>query len=181
MNAAAAGPARRLSPRPEGRWSVQVNITVGISDMKVSKNPRDVLVTYSLGSCVGLALYDPVARVGGLIHCMLPLSKIDPAKAQANPFMFTDTGVPALLQAVFNLGAERRNIVAKVAGASSLLDDKGLFRIGERNYTILRKVLWKNNILIATEDVGGTQARTMYLYMDTGRTVIRSGGRENEL
>jgi chemotaxis protein CheD len=149
--------------------------------MKVSTRRDDVLVTYSLGSCVGLTLYDPVAGVGGMIHCMLPLSKIDPAKAQANPCMFADTGIPALIQAVFNLGGERRNLVAKVAGAASLLDEKGLFRIGERNYTVLRKVLWKNNILIAAEDVGGTQARTVYLYMDTGRTVIRSGGRESEL
>jgi chemotaxis protein CheD len=165
----------------EIRWSERVNLTVGISDMKVTNRRDDVLVTYSLGSCVGLVLYDAVAGVGGLIHCMLPLSKIDAAKAQANPCMFTDTGVPKLLQAVFDLGAERRNLVAKVAGAGSLLDEKGLFRIGERNYTVLRKVLWKNNILIAAEDVGGTQARTVYLHMDTGRTVIRSSGRETEL
>lgn len=158
-----------------------MNHTVGISEMKVTDCRGDVLVTYSLGSCVGLALYDPVAGVGGLIHCMLPLSKIDPAKAAANPCMFTDTGVPKLIQAVFDLGAERKNLVAKVAGAASLLDEKGLFRIGERNHTVLRKVLWKNNILIAAEDVGGTQARTVYLHMDTGRTVIRSGGRERDL
>jgi len=158
-----------------------VNHTVGISDMRVSKRPDDVLVTYSLGSCVGLSLHDPVAGVGGIIHCMLPLSKIDPVKAEANPCMFTDTGIPALIQALFDLGAERKNLVAKAAGAASLLDDKGLFRIGERNHTVLRKVLWKNSILIAAEDVGGTQARTMYLFMGTGRTVIRSGGRENEL
>lgn len=158
-----------------------MNQTVGISDMRVSKRPDDVLVTYSLGSCVGLSLHDPVAGVGGIIHCMLPLSKIDPVKAQANPCMFADTGIPALIQALFDLGAERKNLVAKVAGAASLLDDKGLFRIGERNHTVLRKVLWKNSILIAAEDVGGTQARTMYLFMGTGRTVIRSGGRENEL
>ena len=158
-----------------------MNHTVGISDMKTTNRRDDVIVTYSLGSCVGLALYDPVAGVGGMIHCMLPLSKIDPAKAQANPSMFTDTGVPALLQAVFDLGAERAHLVAKVAGAASLLDEKGLFRIGERNHTILRKVLWRNDILIAAEDVGGTQARTLYLYMDTGRTVVRSGGQESEL
>lgn len=158
-----------------------MNHTVGISDMKVTNRRDDVLVTYSLGSCVGLSLYDPVACVGGLIHCMLPVSKIDLAKAQANPYMFTDTGVPALIQAVFNLGAERRNLIAKVAGAGSLLDEKGLFKIGERNYTVLRKVLWKNSILIAAEDVGGSKARTVYLYMDSGRTVIRSGGQESEL
>ncbi|HOX06990.1 MAG TPA: chemotaxis protein CheD [Planctomycetota bacterium] len=155
--------------------------TVGISEMLVRSGGEDVLVTYSLGSCVGVAAYDPVARAGGLIHCMLPLSKIDAAKAAAAPAMFVDTGVPALLNALFEYGAERKRLVVKVAGASSLLDEKGLFKIGERNYTVLRKLLWKNNILIAAEDVGGQVARTMYLHMATGRTVIRSQGQERDL
>lgn len=156
-------------------------VTVDISDMKVSKRSDDILVTYSLGSCVALSLYDPVVGIGGLIHCMLPLSKIDPVKARANPCMFTDTGVQVLLQAVFDMGAKRENLVTKVAGGARLLDSKNLFRIGERNYTVLRKVLWKNNILITSEDVRGTISRTVYLYMDTGRTTIKSGGKEVEL
>lgn len=154
---------------------------IGIAEMQVSNQPDDVLVTYSLGSCVGLSLYDPVAHVGGMIHCMLPLSKIDPAKAQANPCMFADTGIARLLQTVFDMGAERRHIVAKVAGGASLLDEKGLFKIGERNYTVLRKMLWKNSVAVAGEDVGGNASRTLHLYMDTGRTTIKSGGKEVEL
>lgn len=156
-------------------------LTIGISEMRVSNNPDDVLVTYSLGSCVGLTLYDPVTRVGGMIHCMLPLSRIDPAKAAAKPEMFTDTGVPALIQAVLNLGGSRKRLVAKVAGAASPLDDKGMFKIGERNYVVLRKVLWKNEILIAAESIGGTIARTMFLHIATGTTIIKSGGQEVEL
>ena len=152
--------------------------TIGIGEMMVTNKRDDVLVTYSLGSCVGLSLFDPVAGVGGLIHCMLPLSKISPEKAQATPAMFTDIGVPALLQGVFDLGADRGRLQAIVAGAGSLLDEKGLFKIGERNYTVLRKVLWKNNIMIQHEDVGGTAPRTMYLHMSTGQTIIKSGGRE---
>lgn len=158
-----------------------MNHTIGIAEMNVSNQRDDVLVTYSLGSCMGLTLYDPQAGVGGMIHCMLPLSKIDENKAISNPLMFTDTGVQKLLQAVFNLGAERRNLIAKVAGCAVLCDDKGLFKIGERNYTVLRKVLWKNDILIAAEEVGGSIARTMYLYMDSGRTVIKSHGQEHDL
>ena len=158
-----------------------MNNVVGISEMKVSNRSDDVLTTYSLGSCIGLSLYDPVACVGGLIHCMLPLSKIDLEKAKANPEMFTDTGVPALLQAAFDLGAKRNNLVVKVAGCASPLDEKGLFKIGERNYTVVRKILWKNNILIAAEDTGGTIPRTMILHMASGKTMIKSGGREVEL
>ena len=153
-----------------------MNQTVGIAEMIVTNKADDVLVTYSLGSCVGIACYDPEICVGSLIHCMLPLSKIDPTKAKNNPYMFTDTGVSAMLQSLFNIGAQRKRLVVKVAGGSSLLDEKGMFKIGERNYTVLRKVLWKNNIMIDAEDVGGNSSRTMYLHMNTGETVIKSGG-----
>jgi chemotaxis protein CheD len=152
--------------------------TVDIADMKVTRDQGDILVTYSLGSCVGLSLYDPVVGVGGMIHCMLPLSSIDPEKANVRPFMFVDTGVTALLTSLFGMGAQRQHIVAKVAGAGSPLGQEETFRIGQRNYTILRKLLWKNNILINSEDVGGSKARTMYLYMQDGRTTVKSAGKE---
>lgn len=158
-----------------------MNVTVGISEMKVSSDPGEVLVTYALGSCVGLTLYDPVTRTGGLLHSMLPLSKIDPAKASRNPHMFVDTGVSALIQALFDHGAQRKDLVAKVAGASNIMDANGVFNIGERNHTVLRKVLWKNNILVSGEDVGGSSPRTMYLHLDTGRTVLKVQGAEKEI
>jgi chemotaxis protein CheD len=154
---------------------------VGISELYATADRSDMLVTYSLGSCIGLSLHDPVAGVGGLLHAMMPVSTADPAKAASHPAMYTDTGVSALLQAVFDLGATRRNIVAKVAGAASHMDGAGLFRIGERNYMVLRKVLWKNEILIAAEVVGGSASRTMYLDMASGRTLVRSNGSLDEL
>jgi chemotaxis protein CheD len=153
-------------------------VTVEISDMKVSENPGDILVTYSLGSCVGLALFDRVAGVGGMIHCMLPLSKIDADKARVRPFMFVDSGVTQLLTTLFEMGAQRKNLVAKVAGAGSPLGKEETFRIGQRNYTILRKLLWKNSILIDAEDIGGSKARTMYLYMADGLVTVKSEGKE---
>lgn len=155
--------------------------TVGISELIISRDPSDVIVTYSLGSCVGVVLYDPAIKVGGMIHCMLPLSKIDEAKAQKAPAMFVDTGVTQMIQDMFNLGAERSRIQARVAGGGAPMDEKGMFKIGERNYGVLRKVLWKNSILIAAEDVGGTAARTMYLHMETGRVQIRSNGQCKDL
>ncbi len=160
---------------------MRANITVDISDMKLSRTPGDVIVTYSLGSCVGVTLYDPVAQVGGMIHCMLPLSKIDRDKAKLKPYMFVDTGVAAMLSELYAMGAKRQNIIAKVAGAGSPLGQEETFRIGQRNYTILRKFLWKNNILIDKEDVGGSKARTLYLYMSDGRTTVKSEGKEVEL
>ena len=153
-------------------------LVVGISDMKISKNMSDVITTYSLSSCIGLTLYDPVAQIGGMIHFMLPLSKIDPAKAIENPYMFADTGVMKMLQTLFDSGATRKNIVAKASGGATLLDEGGRFRIGERNYTIARKILWKNSIIIQKEDIGGTSPRNMTLNMSDGKVVVKSHGVE---
>ncbi len=158
-----------------------MNHVVGISEMIITDGPQDVLVTYSLGSCIGLSAYDPVAKVGGLIHCMLPLSQLDPEKARQKPAMFIDTGVSALLQALVDRGAQSSRLVVKVAGGAHLLDDKRIFNIGERNYTVLRKMLWKNSILISGEDVGGSHARTLYLVMAGGRTILKAGGKQVDL
>jgi len=157
------------------------NVVVDISDMKVSKRPEDVLVTYSLGSCIGLGIYDPVARVGGLIHYMLPLSNVDKGKAKTTPCMFADTGVPLLFEEAYKLGAQKKRLVVKAAGGSQLLDEKGLFNIGKRNHTMLRKIFWKNNVLIDAEDVGGSITRTVFLEIATGRYLIKSNGQVKEL
>ena len=95
--------------------------------------------------------------------------------------MFVETGVPLLLKRMFRMGARKADISVKVAGASRILDQQGLFRIGERNYAILRRILWKNDLLIAAEDVGGTATRTLRLDIGTGRCTVKSNGEINEL
>ena len=154
---------------------------VGLSEYVLSADPAEVLVTYSLGSCVGLMLYDPVVGIAGLLHAMMPLSSSNPAKAAANVAMYADTGASALLGEMFQAGATRANLVAKVAGASSQLDQGQMFRIGQRNHAVVRKVLWKNGILIAAEDVGGSVSRTVYLEVGSGRTHVKSEGTLREL
>ena len=154
---------------------------VGISEMKASDRPEDILITYSLGSCIGLALYEPRLRIGGLIHCMLPLSTLDPERAVERPCMFTDTGVLLLIGAMLDMGAKSENLVAKVAGAASLLDNSPSFSIGERNQVILRSLLRKHQIAIAAEATGGNRARTMSLHLKTGIVLLRSGGVEHAL
>jgi chemotaxis protein CheD len=160
------------SPSPTGR---DVLRTVPISGMAASRVREEVLVTYSLGSCVGLALVDARLGAAGLLHSMLPQSSMDPEKARRSPAMFVDRGVEALLDALFALGATRRSLVAKVAGGATVFDDRGMFRIGERNVAAVRKALWKNEILIGAEDLGGTRARTMYVSVATGRVILRTG------
>ncbi len=156
-------------------------IVVDIADARVSSNVDDVLVTYSLGSCVGVAIYDPEVKVGGLMHCMLPLSSVDPRKAEDKPYMFVDTGMMRFLKKLFDKGLTRANAVVKVTGCASILDSSNLFRIGERNHTVLRKILWKNGLMIKAEHVGGNLSRTVRLVMADGRCLLRAGGEESEL
>ncbi len=156
-------------------------VVVGISEVYVSKSLQDVIITYSLGSCIGIAAYDPEAKVGGMIHYMLPLSKISPDKAANKPAMFADTGVPMLLKELFARGASKDRLVIKVAGGSQLMDQNKVFNIGERNYLVLRKILWKNNLLIKSEDVGGNLSRTLRLELETGLTTVKSSQGVREL
>ncbi len=154
---------------------------VDIADLKVAKDPNSTLVTYSLGSCIGVAIWDPKTLVGGMLHYMLPESTVSPEKAKANPAMFADTGIPRLFRSVYQLGAQKGNLVVKIAGGAQLLDDNGTFNIGKRNYVMLRKLFWKNKVMIDAEQVGGSISRTIRLNVGTGRFTIHSRGQETEL
>lgn len=146
---------------------------VSVGDMKVGV-ADDLLVTHALGSCLGLMVYDPDVRVGGLLHAMLPLSKINPEKARANPFMFVDTGVPRLFHAVYELGGRKERLTVKAAGCGRPLSNNEMFKIGERNHIVLKKILWKNSVLLKSADVGGTASRTVHFQLTDGRIVISS-------
>lgn len=155
-----------------------MKIVVDIADFAVSNDPSATLVTYSLGSCIAVAIRDPATKVAGVLHYMLPDSTLDPVRAAQTPAMFCDTGVPLLFRAAYELGARKSRIVVKVAGGSQLLDDTGTFNIGKRNYLALRKIFWKNGVTIEAEDVGGSISRTLALDVATGRVAIRT--REQE-
>lgn len=152
-----------------------MNLTVMVGDMKTG-GAGDHLVTHALGSCLGLVVYDPVLKIGGLLHAMLPLSSINPEKAQANPAMFVDTGVPLLFRTLYEQGALKSRLQVKAAGCGAPMGRNEVFKIGERNYTVLKKLLWKNNILLAAEDVGGNQSRTLHFDLETGEVVVASNG-----
>jgi len=158
-----------------------MNIIVNIADMKISKNPEDTLTTYALGSCMGMTAYDPDSMVGGMLHAMLPMSRADLQKASVNPFMFVDSGISRLLNDLISFGANKKSIIIKIAGCSNMMDDNNFFKIGERNYTITRKILWKNDFLITSEEIGGKASRTLSLDMSTGKTYIMNKRDKNEL
>ena len=157
--------------------------TVGVADMKISAERGDLIITHALGSCLGVTVHDPVASVGGLLHVMLPLSTIDPVKAERNPFMFVDTGFPRLLIECFKAGAQKQRLEIRVAGGanSQNREEDDFFQIGKRNLIILRKLLWKNGLLMKAYDVGGSNSRTMSLEIGTGTVMIKSGGQMRNL
>ncbi len=154
---------------------------VGVADLAVSNVPNEVLVTYSLGSCIAVVIFDPCAKVGGMLHYMLPESSLDPEKAKANPRMFADTGIAMLFKQSYLLGAKKENIVVKAVGGAQILDPNGVFNIGKRNYLAMRKIFWRNNVLVAAEHVGGTVNRTVRLEMGSGRVILKVGGGESEM
>jgi chemotaxis protein CheD len=153
---------------------------VGVADMKLAVQPGDVLVTHGLGSCLGITIYDPVARVGGMLHVMMPVSSANPDKARVNPYMFVDTGIPAFVRALELAGAVLRRCEVKVAGGAAV-SATDYFAIGKRNFITLKKVLWKASVLLAAEDVGGSIARTMYLQVGDGHVWLSTAGKTRDL
>ena len=140
-------------------------------------------MAYALGSCLGVAVYDPSTGVGGLLHVMLPSSAIDPEKAALTPSMFVDTGVPRLFRECYKLGAQKERMVVKVAGgaAAQAAGTPDPFQIGKRNLIMLRQLLWKNGVLLRGYDVGGTRSRTMALDIGTGAVTVSGNGATIEL
>ncbi|HCF83293.1 MAG TPA: chemotaxis protein CheD [Ruminococcaceae bacterium] len=156
------------------------NITIGIGDLKVCKSP-DVLVTYALGSCVGICLLDSSAGVGGLSHIMLPDSTTG-VNSAANPMRFADTAIPMLIREMERLGASRSRLRAKIAGGATmfaLANDK--FNIGDRNVTEVKKMLAKERIPILAEDTGADYGRTVFFYPETGVMEIRAAARGTKM
>jgi chemotaxis protein CheD len=156
------------------------DIVIGIADLKFSNNKDDVLITYALGSCIAVAIYDPAAKVAGLLHYMLPDSSLDAVKAKQNPGMFADTGIPLLFKSCYNLGADKKRIIVKVAGGASILDNTNYFRIGEKNIMALRQIFWRNKVFIDGEDTGKSYNRTVRMDVADGRVVVKSSSGTNK-
>ncbi len=153
-----------------------MNLLVGISDSKASGIGGDMIVTYSLGSCIGVAAHDPVAKVSGILHFQLPDSGLDRAKAARNPCMFADTGLSYLLASMGMLGAARKRLVVRLVGAAEMLNDRGLFDIGRRNRSAIKSLLAQQGMTVAEEQLGGRIPRSMYLRVDDGELTIKTQG-----
>lgn len=150
---------------------------VGISDFVVNASGAGTAVTHALGSCVAVCIWDPVVRVGGLLHFLLPDSRLNPGQAEHRPATFADTGLPLLFHAAYAQGLVKgRCRVSLVGGAEvSGLAGAGSFNVGKRNVLAARRLLWANGLLVHGDVTGGHIARSVVLELDTGRVVVLSG------
>ena len=154
---------------------------IGIGDCKVSKDSTDTLITHALGSCIAVLIHDPVARVAGLLHFMLPESNLDVDKAAKRPFVYADTGIPLLFQNAYQLGASKLRLHVMAAGGAQMLDPNGTFNIGKRNHLAMRKIFWKAGVIIHKEAIGGTNSRTISIDVATGRVQLRTSGEAEQI
>lgn len=149
-------------------------IKVAMADLKVGSAP-DTLISYGLGSCVGIAVYDGVAKIGGLAHIMLPDSS--QSRGGENPAKFADSAIPILIRNMIKLGAVQTRMVAKIAGGAQMFNfasSNDVLRIGERNAEAVKIVLKKEGIKIVAEDIGGGHGRTVELILDSGIYKIKT-------
>jgi len=149
-------------------------VVIGIGEMAIG-GEGSVLVTHALGSCVAVCVYDPVARVGGLLHFLLPESRINPARARTQPCAFADLGIPLLFQQAYTRGLKKTSCVVKLVGGADVTGDGAGFAVGKRNALAARSILWRNGVLVKGEALGGSAARTVRLSLDDGRVEITNG------
>lgn len=158
-------------------------LSVGLGEAVVSKDPQAVLVAYGLGSCLGVAMYDPVNRLAGLLHAVLPTNNGN--GYPDNPYKYVDSGIQALVEAMEVAGAHRHYLIVKLAGGANMLLSSALshtFEIGTRNVQAAHYVLESLGLKVAGVEVGGSVGRTVKLFVDSGKLVVRRiGGIEQTL
>ncbi len=156
-------------------------VAAGLGELQKSRDPRVVLVAYGLGSCIGVVAYEPAAQVGALLHAVLPHAS---GPGSGPPTRFVDTGIEALLREIERSGGQPCRLVVKMVGGARMLIRPGLkdvFDIGARNVETARRVLAEHGLSLAAVDVGGSQGRTVRLFVATGRVLVKIVGEEREL
>jgi len=156
-------------------------IKVGMADLNVCTSPN-VITTLGLGSCVGIVLHDPIRKIAGMVHVMLPDSK--KILNNENKAKFADTGIDALILEMTKIGADRRGLIAKIAGGAQMFafsSNNEMMRIGDRNVEATKLKLQQLGIVIKAEDTGANYGRTIEFYPETGMLLIKSVGKEKKL
>ncbi len=155
--------------------ATQNMINVGLAELAVSKEPSDVLTVLGLGSCIALCAFDPVSRVAGLAHMVLPRSRIESDELGVR-VKYIETGVPWLLQKMYRLGVQKSNLIIKITGGARMLNIPGnnsILDIGQKNIVQVKETLAKEGLKICAEDLGGGMGRSVRLYVETGRIQVK--------
>ena len=150
-------------------------ISVGIADMKIARQEGE-LITYALGSCIGIAFYDPMIKLGGLLHIMLP----EKSATDSNVLKYADSGIRETLRKLYAFGATKGRLVVKIAGGAKMFEMKGpggLGNIGERHAQNVKRILMMEGLRVSAEDTGANYARTMSLDVATGQVCVRTAGK----
>jgi chemotaxis protein CheD len=152
-------------------------LVVGIGELAVSQSPDDIIVTHALGSCIAVCLWDPVVRVGGLLHFLLPEAKLNMDRARRQPATFADSGISLLFQTAYTRGVDKKRCVVRLVGGAEVAGLQGIaaLNVGKRNLLMARQILWQNGVLVAGESAGGTIPRTVTLRASDGVVEVRSG------
>jgi chemotaxis protein CheD len=150
---------------------------VNFCELKISRNPAETLVAFSIGSGIVVSIYDPVTKAGGMLSFVLPESlAMLPEKAERHPHMFADIGLPALLEALLDMGAKTENIKVVIAGGAQIMDQRAEFNIGLKNYEAVTAFFMNHNLSIDHEDIGGISRRTLSLDIGSGCNIIQTLG-----
>jgi chemotaxis protein CheD len=158
----------------------QARLVVGIGELAVSTSAHDVIVTHALGSCVAVCLWDPEAKIAGMLHLLLPDSRINPARAAAQPAAFADLGIPLLFQTAYRAGLDKKRCRVRLVGGAEI-HGSGDMNVGRRNVLAAKNILWRNGVMVAGEETGGNAPRTVSLAAASGALVISTGGHAHEL
>jgi chemotaxis protein CheD len=153
------------------------SIAIGLAELKISRSPDDVLVAFGLGSCLGIGMYDPILKVGAMLHAVLPIN----SDGKAEQAKYVDSGIAMLLDLMLQSGALKNRIITKMAGGANMLNVSSLsrtFDIGNRNIDAARRTFEKTGIRLQSEEVGGKIGRTVRLYIANGRYTIRMMGEQ---
>lgn len=157
-------------------------VAVGLGEIKISRDPGELLVAYGLGSCLGIGVFDPIARVAGMLHAILPAN---PNGSSENAGKYVDTGVALLLEQMIKLGGERRRFILRMAGGANMLIAPGMssvLNVGSRNVESAFAIFTTLNLKLASHEVGGNVGRTVRFYVADGRMTIRTmGNQEREI
>jgi len=164
--------------RDQGKANaVSSRTAVNFCEMKISSNPVETLVAFSIGSGIGMTIHDPVGGVGGVLNFILPDStKANGTNPEKSPFMFADTGITAFLKALFEQGAKAENLKVVIAGGAHIIDQTGVFNIGQKNLAALKNSLADYDVKIHHEAIGGTKSRAISLEIGSGRSIIKTYG-----